>query len=188
VVQGARPWLPEVIQRLHRCLLANHSVRTHVRAAMWAIMLAVSLALLGGCGESYRYLKSGEVGWKLKKEIRDRNAKEVDLARLASFEWDELFLFGPYQPTADVCARLALGHAECKSAITKESADDGEMLMVFRRKGEIMHVEVHYLFHGDFTPLADEQPITPRDAVFVITADGVLTDGQPRLRLKKRGG
>ena len=153
-------------------------------ASMRVIVLSVCLLALAGCGDTYRYVMGGEVGWNLKKEIRDKGAKEINLAKLVPFAWDELFLFGPYQPTEAICAKLGLSPTECKSKITKKSTDDSEMLMVFLKKGQIAHVEMHYLFHGDFIPNVHDQPLTPETALFVVTTDGKTTSGKPWLRLK----
>lgn len=97
---------------------------------LFTILLFLSLS---GCGDAYRYLKSGNVGWALKKELRDKKSTRVDIANLTNFQWDELFLFSPYQATNEICKRLVLSAVDCKSFITAESTDDGEMLMVFRR-------------------------------------------------------
>lgn len=155
---------------------------------MRIVVLIVCVAMVSGCGETYRYIKSGEVGWRLKKEVRDNNAKEVNLVALVPFEWDELFLFGPYQPSKAICAKLSLSQIECESKITRQSTDDSEMLMVFRKKGQIVHVEMHFRFHGDFTPIISDQPITPKNAVFVVTAEGSAADGRAWLRLKPKVG
>ncbi len=157
-------------------------------APVRAALLGICLSALGACGEAYRYLTSGDVGWALKKEIRDRNAKEVAIAKLAPFEWDELYLFSPYMRTELICAKLALGPAECGSRITKESADDGQMLMVFRRQGRVVHVEMHYRIHGDFIPAPAGQPLTPANAIFVVAARRGAAGGEPwpKLELKRR--
>lgn len=147
-------------------------------------VLAILLALcLSGCGDIYRYLKSGEVGWALKKELRDKKATRVELAKITKFEWDELFLFGPYHPTSEVCKRLALSPGDCKSEITAESTDDGEMLMVFRLKGKVVHSEMHIRWHGDFTPVPDE-PFTPQTAVFSVSVEGKGALGEDWLKLR----
>lgn len=138
---------------------------------------------LSGCGDAYRYLKSGEVGWALKKELRDKKSARVEIAKLTRFEWDELFLFGPYQSTNEVCKRLELSENECKSIITAESTDDGEMLMVFRLNGKVVHTEMHFRWHGDFTPSPDK-PFTPQTAVFSATVEGKGALGEDWLKLR----
>jgi hypothetical protein len=142
----------------------------------------VLLAGLSGCGELYRYVASGKVGWALKKELRDKNSKEVEIAKLTDFAWDELVLFSPYFPTAKVCERLGLSPDECKSTIKSASGDDSEMLIVFRNQGKIVHVEMHFRVHGDFTPVA-EQVLTPETATFTVGVSGKATSGADWLTL-----
>lgn len=147
-------------------------------------VLAILLALyLPGCGDAYRYLKSGEVGWELKKELRDRKTSRIELAKITKFEWDEFFLFGPYQLTREVCKRLALSTGDCKSVVTAESTDDGEMLMVFRLKKKVVHSEMHIRWHGDFTPVPEE-PLTPQTAVFSVSVEGKNSLGEDWLKLR----
>ena len=151
-----------------------------------ALALGGCLLALAGCGDAYRYLTSGEVGWNLKKEIRDNNAKEVNLAQLARFEWDELFLFGPYQSTESICAQLGLNRAACKSKVTTDSPGEGEILLVFRHENRIVHVETHSRFHGDFTPIGTGKPLTRDSAIFVVVADGLAAGGEPWLKLRPK--
>lgn len=147
-------------------------------------LLAILLILnLCGCGDAYRYVKSGEVGWALKEELRDRKSTRVELAKLTRFEWDEVFVFDPYALTSEVCKRLSLPAAECTSTITMESTDDGEMLLVFRLKGKVVHTEMHIRWHGDFTP-APKEPLTLQTAVFAVVAAGKGSSGQDWLKLR----
>jgi hypothetical protein len=145
-------------------------------------IIAITLLCLSGCGNIYRYFSSGEVGWALKRELRDKRTQEVTIAKLTKFQWDELFLFGPYYPTSEICKRLNLTPAECKSTITSESTDDGEMLMVFRNTGKVVHTEMHIRWHGDFTPVPNKS-FTPATAIFKVVVDGKGTQGQDWLRL-----
>ena len=110
------------------------------KARLFVVTLTCAgLLLLSGCGEIYRYMKSGEAGWALKKELRDKRSKEVDMTRLVKFKWDEFFAFGPYTPTTYVCKRLALSDEQCQKKIKAESSDDGEMLLVFRQDGKVAY-------------------------------------------------
>jgi len=146
-------------------------------------VIAIILLCLAGCGNIYRYFNSGEVGWALKRELRDKHVQEVSIYKLTKFQWDELFLFGPYCPTSEICKRLKLTPTECKSTITSESTDDGEMLMVFRNNGKVVHTEMHIRWHGDFTPVPDKI-FTPATAVFQVVVDGKGSQGQDWLRLR----
>lgn len=166
-----------------RCIRLPAASAERRRQGAAGAVLAILLALcLSGCGDIYRYLKSGEVGWALKKELRDRRATRVDLVKITKFGWDELFLFGPYEPSSEVCKRLALAPGDCESAITDESTDDGDMLMVFRQAGKVVHSEMHVRWHGDFTPVPDD-PLTPETAAFTVSVDGKGASGEDWLKL-----
>jgi hypothetical protein len=149
---------------------------------MKASHVLVLCALLLGCDLS-GYL-SGPVGKALRHEVREKKQKEIDLSRLISFEWDELFLFGPYTPRSEVCKELKLNEPECSVVVKSESTDDGEMFLVFRHKEKIVHTEMYIRFNGDFTPLDFKQPITPTDAKFIVKEEGQSASGEPWLRLR----
>lgn len=148
-------------------------------AIMRKLVTILLVFSLSGCGDIYRYLKSGDVGWALKKELRDKKSTTVEIAKLTHFQWGELFLFGPYQPTDEVCKRLQLSSVDCKAIITVESTDDGEMLMVFRHKKKVVHTEMHIRWNGDFTPVPDE-PFSPRTAIFSVSIEGKSVHGPKR--------
>lgn len=145
----------------------------------------ISLSLLMGCGALYRYSKSGEVGWALKKAIRDDHKQEIVLKDLTHFNWDEFYVFNPYTSTDDVCKQLGLSSVECKNTIKAASTDDGVMLLVFRNQGKVVHVEMHFRWHGDFTP-APDKPFTPTSAVFLVVAEGKGANGGAWLRLRPK--
>jgi hypothetical protein len=155
------------------------------RGIAHALALAAIISALSGCGDVYRYFKSGEVGWALKKELRDKHSKVVNIAKLTDFEWDELYLFSPYEPTDDICKRLLIALEDCRSVITSESTDDGEMLMVFRHTGKVVHTEMHIRWHGDFTPVPDEV-FSRESAVFDVFVEGKGSLGQDRLVLRPK--
>jgi hypothetical protein len=139
-----------------------------------AVLVLVSLS---GCGQLHRYLESGPVGWRLRREVRAKGASPIRLADLTSFDWDEVFLFDPYTPRSAVCAALALSESDCPDYVTGESTDDAVMYIAFRQGGAFVHGEMHFRRHGDFTPVPNG-PIRRTDAVFRI-----LKSGADRYRL-----
>ena len=147
-----------------------------------ATILAL-IVCLSGCGNIYRFAKSGEVGWAIKKEIRDKHKKEIILANITQFPWDEVFVFGAYSPTFEVCQILNISKNDCEATITSESTDDAEMLMVFRLNGKVVHSELHIAWHGDFEH-ENIAPLTPKTAVFVVIAEGKTYNGENRLVLR----
>lgn len=146
-----------------------------------AFLFVLSCILLSGCSDIYRYLSSGEVGWAIKREIRDRQQSEIMLARLTRFSWDELIIFSSYTPRNEICRRLQLNEANCNTAALPEPLDDGLNLLVFRLNGKIVHREMQIGYHGEFR--VDERSFTPRDAVFVVAQGSLLSNGQRQLIL-----
>ncbi len=163
-----------------------------LKLARWLTMILL-LPGLWSCGEAHRSWDTGEVGLALKKELRDNQAnnqannqaKEVTIAKLTRFAWDELFLFNPYTPSSEVCKRVHVTASDCKAIIADESKDDGEMMMVFRIKGKVAHSELHHRSHGDFTP-APAEPFTPQTAIFSVVAESTGTAGADWLKLRPK--
>lgn len=143
-------------------------------------------SLLSGCGLWFG-AGEGEVSRALDLALHERGSERATLAELTRFPWDELLLFAPYTPRASVCQALALSRARCALVARGESGSDGEMLMVFREAGQVVHSEMHLRAHGDFLPLPDV-PLTPATAVFDVVRDGDGADGRPWLRLRLKGG
>lgn len=144
--------------------------------------LFVSFLLLVGCDLSW--FPSGEVGTAIRKEVRVKGVKEVDLATVVPFKWDELYLFAPYTPSSQVCKELTISEIQCDRVIAQESMDDAEMYMIFKLNGNIVHQELYIRFNGDFTPIDYPMPIKIKDSRFsVISGDGKSASGDPWLRL-----
>ena len=148
------------------------------------VLCALPVILLAGCGDIYRYLTSGEVGWAIKREIRDRQQTEIALASLTRFPWDELIVFSAYTPRQEICQRLKLDERTCVAADLPEPLDDGLGLLVFRRNGKIIHREIQLGWHGRFQ--VDERSFTPQTAVFVVEPHGSGRDGEPYLILRAK--
>ena len=161
-------------------LVTPHPVSTK-RPHRHFIAGALGIIALAGCGDIYRYLSSGEVGWAIKQEIRDRQQSEITLARLTRFSWDELIIFSSYTPRNEICRRLQLDEPDCIAADLPEPLNDGLNLLVFRLNGKIVHREMQLGYHGEFR--VDERSFTPRDAVFVVEQGSLLSNGQRQLIL-----
>jgi hypothetical protein len=150
---------------------------------MPGILSALLCFSLSGCGDLYRYLSSGEVGWAIKQEVRNRQKTEISLAILTRFGWDELVVFGSYTPRDEICRRLELDEPACTAANLPEPLNDGLSLLVFRQKGKIVHREIHLGYHGEFR-VDDRISFTPQNAVFFVEPHGMLRHGERQLLLK----
>ncbi len=115
---------------------------------------------------------SGEVGTAIRKEVRDKGVKEIDLGTVIPFKWNKLYLFAPYTPSSHVCKELIIPESQCASVISQESMDDGEMYMVFKLNGKIIHQEMYIRFNGDFTPIDYPIPIKAGNSKFTVINSG----------------
>lgn len=150
-------------------------------------VLAIFLVcfFLSGCGDVYRYLSSGSVGWAINEEIRHKKKTEVVISRLTDFSWSELVVFGAYTRQIEVCNRLQLSDVTCQDKISAEPNNDGLQLLVFLRNKEIVHTELHLGWHGSFQ-VDDTVTLTPQTAVFLVEKKGKLYSGEDNLVLKLR--
>ena len=148
-------------------------------------LLILNLVLLvAACDLSY--FSSGTVGKAIRKELRDLEKQELILSEVTQFKWDELFLFDPYTPSSTICVQLGISENQCENEILEESMDEGEMYIVFRKNGIIVHKEMYIRFNGDFTPLNYTQPLTPDTAEFNVKRQGTSASGKPWLKLVLR--
>ena len=146
--------------------------------------LLIVVCLLSGCGDLYRFAKSGPVGWEIKKQLRDRGMRTVNLSEVAPFGWSELFLFNPYSSRDSVCKALGINLSQCTNVVTSETVDEGSVLLVFRDSGVIVHSELHFRFHGDFAPVPPSQPIARAAASFQAVVEGQSSSGEQWLKLQ----
>lgn len=146
--------------------------------------IIILLALFFGC-EPNHWL-SGPVGKAIKREVRDARRTAIHLSNLTPFEWDEAYFFDPYTPRQVICEDLGISEKSCPQQITDESTDDGEMFLVFRKSGKIVHKEMYRRFNGDFTPIEFALPLTPESATFEVYQEDVSGNGKPWFRLKLR--
>jgi hypothetical protein len=114
------------------------------------------------------------------------DAQPIVLSKYTPFEWDELYVFGPYNDKQQVCGTLSLGRVQCMLQLEEDFLNDGVQSLVFRLRGEVVHSELHARWHGDFYPTPPNQPLTPLTAVFEVTTMGVSTTGNPWRVLRLR--
>lgn len=160
------------------------ATRPHSLLHRHIIAGALGIVTLAGCGDIYRYVTSGEVGWALKKEIRDRQQTVITLSHLTRFPWDELIVFSAYTSRHEICQRLKLDERACIAADLPEPLNDGLGLLVFRQNGKIVHQEIQLGWHGRFD--VDERSFTPQTAVFIVEPHGTGRNGEPYLILRAK--
>jgi hypothetical protein len=149
---------------------------------MKRISLIFTFLLITACDLTYS--NSGMVGKAIRHEVRVLEKHDFTLSEITDFTWDQLYLFEPYTPRNSVCKQLTIPENQCEDKIPEHSMDDGEMYIVFRNKGAIVHKEMHIRFNGDFTPINYKQPLTPSTAIFNVKPQGKSASGKPWLKLE----
>jgi len=149
---------------------------------MKTLFVVIICTFLFGC--DFSAYGNGPVGKAIRHEVREKKQKEIDLVEVVPFNWDELYLYGPYMPRSEICKDLKLKELECLIVVSSESTDDGDMFLVLRHKKKIVHTEMYRRFNGDFTPLDFKLPITPSEAKFVVKEEGKVVSGEPWLKLR----
>jgi hypothetical protein len=109
----------------------------------------------------------------------DSGANKVDIGQLASFGWDELFIFGPYDYPARMCRTLKLSAEECSSSHFNDL--DGEtLLLVFMQDRKIARRVCLSRSICDFDVVCIRRPIARADAIFTKSSGTWYLSGNPR--------
>jgi len=142
-----------------------------------ATLAVLTLIVAAGCSTGANV--SDAIG-KLVDEGKSETIRLVDATR---FDWDQVYLFGPYTARRDVFATLRIGEQQCERQIPFESQDDGDMSIAFLTNGRPVHYARHSRANGDFTPVPAQQPIARDRAVFRKSREGEAQGGLARGRL-----
>ncbi|WP_306396449.1 hypothetical protein [Telluria beijingensis] len=145
--------------------------------ALSTLGLALAAIVVSGCSADTRVSKT------IGKLIDEGGANSIRLADATSFDWDQVYLFGPYAARRDICATLRIGERECERQVPFESQDDDEMSIAFLAKGRLVHYVRHSRANGDFTPVPAQQPISRDRAVFRKPRGGEAEAGLARGKL-----
>jgi hypothetical protein len=99
------------------------------------LTIAVGIVLLLVAGWVVAAHSRTNVAEDLSRQVQS-GAAEVDMAHLTNFDWDEIFVFGPYYPKDAICKTLNLTASHCSEAGIND-VDEGEFLLVFTDHGTV---------------------------------------------------
>jgi hypothetical protein len=143
---------------------------TQVAFSRFIAMLLLILSI-SACNNSRK--TGSSVTEALKREIGS-GAANLDVAAAASdFEWETMYVFGPYSPQTYVCQLINVRQAQCAAAGVTD-VDEGEFELVFLNKGSISRVEFFPRLIGNFeeSERCQGKPILRGAARFVVTQKG----------------
>lgn len=90
----------------------------------------------------------------------------VDLAQLAPFRWERLYIFGPYTPAQLVTD--SLGHPWGGAEASRIAQVDTASLMIFVAGDEVVAATMHPRRYGDFTSELLGRGYAPSEARFEV--------------------
>lgn len=126
-----------------------------VRAALTLLLAALTLAP-AACNrdpESVRWVRGEAVGRLVAELLQQKDSvNSVNLADLAPYRWDSLYIFPPRTSAAAVGSAMGI---EWEGAERSGIAQvDTAALLVFTQGGEVVAATMHPREYGDFVPSA----------------------------------
>jgi hypothetical protein len=103
---------------------------------------------------------------QVRKQLRS-GAAQVDMGQIGEFEWDNMFVFGPYQPRDGICKTLKLSFSQCYTAGVRD-VDEGEFLLVFMHDNKASRVEYLPRSVGNFGEACLATEISKSKAQFTV--------------------
>ena len=96
----------------------------------------------------------------------DGDAK-FNFRELKQFEWNMLYIFGPYTPTSDIESKLGTSNSSIKK-VGIEIRDDISLL-VFLKQNEVRAVLPYPSQKADFSRIASFHPIPKKESFFKLS-------------------
>lgn len=131
--------------------------------------------LFVGAGLCWLLVRSQSVSWSLAEQVGHGPGTVIDFAEVAPFPWDRLYIFGPYTPRAYI--HSCLGFRWQGVRWTSIGDSDGINLVVFVRRGEVVHWFEYPRHRGELGDLTDPRGYAREEARFrvkLLSADGCL--------------
>lgn len=106
------------------------------------------------------------VSERIAEQLR-AGATKVDVGQLARFDWDQLFVFGPYDYPKAMCDAIEISPMDC-SWTGFADVDEGEFVLVFMNGRKIAHRENFPRFIGDFDQACLRKKVAKSKARFTV--------------------
>jgi hypothetical protein len=133
------------------------------KALRWQSAIGLSLFLSAGLPAQAADGFSAALAQKLQTE----RPAVIDLATVAPFNWDELFVLGPGSTRETNCKLIQGSWLECRTTLP-EAVPADRFLLVFRAKGRVVRAEPHPRANGDFSTTGLPQPVKRAAASFKV--------------------
>ena len=148
-----------------------HPLITSARRLALTLTVALgALTLIGACtrdAESARWARGEAVGRLVAELLQQKDSvQSINLAELAPFRWDRLYIFAPY--TSSSAVEEALGEPWSGAERSGIARVDTAALLVFLAGDDIVAATMHPREYGDFVPVAGTSARSQSQALFRI--------------------
>jgi hypothetical protein len=113
---------------------------------------------------------SGDETMSDRIDAQVRRSGELNLNKATDFEWDSVYIFGPYTGRESVCGKLSAIWSECDPIVPAYVAESG-YLFVFTNGGPVVKHEWHLAWNGTFCEKVLGVSIASKDAMFNSSPD-----------------
>jgi hypothetical protein len=132
----------------------------------WLLCASIVMVVLIGCRKYEDKISS-----VIADKISAGEGTTIDIAKLTSFDWNRLYIFGPYESRdslQDIVGQRFLGNNELPLGVK-----EGYTLFVFTRSNKVIHYFNHPRGSGDFSGIDPPKWFTPQNAKFRVYQDGL---------------
>ena len=128
------------------------------------LVASLAAASCGADADTAIQVRGEAMSYVLAEQVEGRIGTVVNLADLAPFRWDRLYVFGPGTPVATV--RDSVGSSWPGLSHFGAATPDTVNLLIFVGDGRVLAAAAHPRRHGDVAPARVGRGYTPAQALF----------------------
>ena len=137
-----------------------------------AIMVAVSVSFVNYLTKEYQRAQLATQLDMLVESYKKGDVKTISISTITPFEWEKLYLFGPYTTKEHIVE--VTGLVDSANLNTKIEFDDTIVLFVFVNENKIVQF-MDFHRDPDFAYSIQEFPYNPSSAIFILNEKGQPT-------------
>ena len=130
------------------------------------ILALIATVSVVACSEATN--GTGQISKRIGEVVHDPAAREVDIAKLTTFGWDEFYIFKPGTSRAEICEFIGAKRNSCGRIIRYQAVPNDSMAFAFGLNKQLTHTELHALSNGRFESNAGGKAYTRSASVFKI--------------------
>ncbi|HWJ21936.1 MAG TPA: hypothetical protein VNS52_06240 [Gemmatimonadaceae bacterium] len=150
-------------------LLPPRALRSLVAAAA-TTLVALATGACARDAESAIRVRGEAMSYVLAEQVERGVGTSVNLADLAPFRWDRMYVFGPGTPIETV--RDSVGAPWPGLARYGRATPDTVSLLVFVAERQVLAAAAHPRRRGDFAPARTGRGYAPSEAIFRVDSAG----------------